>query len=303
MPPQAPAAVKPQVSQPEAVKPAAAKARPAPAEAPPPARTYAPGDLICGQCGEGNTPNRRFCRRCGTSLEAAVVAPTPKVSWWKRIFGRKKAVLAAGERPAQGHGSRTAPKPSAVGKVIKIIIALAVVAGIVAAAGPYRKTVENKVKSVTSSIRKKVSPHYNLVTPLNASSTSSVPTHLAAQAIDGHTNTWWQAQASPKLGVGVSMFILFSSTSQQPVNLDRVNVFSGIGATFVAEPRPKSVLISYSNGQSDTLTLKNQPDAQLLTLEHGHGIRGVTITIESVYPSSSGGTSVAISELEFFTKE
>lgn len=296
--------MKPQAAQPEAVKPAAAKTRPAPAaEAPAPPRTYTPGDLICGQCGEGNTPNRKFCRRCGSSLEAAIVVPVPKVPWWKRIFQRKKATLAAGERPAHGHGSRSARKPSVVGRVLKIILALAVVAGIVAVAGPYRTTVENKLKSVTTSIRKKVSPHYNLVTPLSATSTSSIPGHLASQAIDGHTNTWWQAQPSATLGVGVSMSILFAPAPQQPINLDRVNVFSGIGATFVAEPRPKTVLITYSNGQSDTLTLKNQPDAQLLTLDHGHGIRGLTIAIESSYPSSTGGTSVTLSELEFYTKQ
>lgn len=289
--------------QPEAVKPAAAQARPAPAAQPAtPARTYAPGDLICGQCGEGNVATRKFCRRCGTSLEMAQVVPTPHVSWWKRIFGRKKSALAAGERPAHGHGSRVARKPSAVGRVIKIIVALAVVAGIVAAAGPYRKTVENKLKSVATSIRKKVSPHYNLVTPLAATSVQSAASNPASLAIDGHSNTWWQAKPSPSLGVNDTMSIAFAVAPQQPVNLDHLKVYSGIGAAFVSEPRPKSMLITYSNGQSDTLTLKNQPDPQDLTLTNAHGVRGLTITIESVYPSSSGGTSLAISELEFFTK-
>ena len=34
-----------------------------------PTRRLRPGDLICGQCGEGNPPVRRFCGRCGDSLD------------------------------------------------------------------------------------------------------------------------------------------------------------------------------------------------------------------------------------------
>lgn len=48
------------------------------------------GDLTCSSCGEGNSANRHFCRRCGTKLPMAEPAPasssvTP-LSWWRRLL-------------------------------------------------------------------------------------------------------------------------------------------------------------------------------------------------------------------------
>jgi hypothetical protein len=58
----------------------------------------APGELICGRCGAGNSRERHYCRRCAASLhEAAVVPPLP---WWRRLASpRPKAPLPAGTRP------------------------------------------------------------------------------------------------------------------------------------------------------------------------------------------------------------
>lgn len=57
-----------------------------------------PGDLVCGRCGAGNSPERNFCRRCGASLAEAVVAPRPP--WWRRVFSSPpKRAPVAGTRP------------------------------------------------------------------------------------------------------------------------------------------------------------------------------------------------------------
>ena len=69
-----------------------------------PSRKINPGDLVCGGCGEGNDPERNYCRRCGTPLAEATVART---RWFRRRPKRSKKVVAAGDRPGRGGvGSR-----------------------------------------------------------------------------------------------------------------------------------------------------------------------------------------------------
>lgn len=56
-----------------------------------------PGDLVCGECGAGNKPTRKFCRRCGHDLTDAPVA---RVSWWRRLVHRSpRPGPVAGTRP------------------------------------------------------------------------------------------------------------------------------------------------------------------------------------------------------------
>src|SRR5699024_1222381 len=89
-PPAVPAPVKPQAPKPRR------HVEPARTEEPPPA----PGELICGACGAGNAPHRKFCRRCGATLEDAPVQG--KAGWWQRRRQRRaarRAGPAAGTRP------------------------------------------------------------------------------------------------------------------------------------------------------------------------------------------------------------
>jgi hypothetical protein len=302
--PAAPAALTaraPAAAQPTAVKPAAERPRPAAKGPAPPTRTIEPGDLICGQCGEGNNPSRKFCRRCGTTLVAAVVAPP--LPWWKRIFHGKKKVVAAGERPGRQGGARAgAQGPSVVGRIFKLLVALIVAAAAIGAVGPWRSTLLHRGKSLFTSARKNVAPSFNLVTPLGAAAGSTLAGHPANLLIDEIKTTYWAAAPSPTGGVGQFIGITFALPKQPAVNLDRINFFSGVADNFASQPRPSEVLVAYDNGQSDDLTLKNQPDVQALTLNHGQAVRGLEIIIKGVYPSSSGGQSVAISEIEFNTK-
>ncbi len=91
----------PAAGHPGAQQPARARMQPKPRAALPPPEPLNPGDLVCGNCGAGNTPSRNFCRRCGDDLAAAEVA---KVPWWKRVFRRRAKATVAGTRP-RGTGS------------------------------------------------------------------------------------------------------------------------------------------------------------------------------------------------------
>ena len=106
------------------VPPAAAQPPPPPAPAPsaavvferpaglseqaaPGPETAAPGDLVCDVCGAGNAPTRRFCARCGSSLDGAEVAT-----------GRRRgAEVATGRRrwerfiPKRWRGRNSMPPP------------------------------------------------------------------------------------------------------------------------------------------------------------------------------------------------
>ena len=74
----------PMSRRPTSVAPTVARPRPAARAMEAPTRRH-PGDLICGQCGEGNDPTRHFCRRCGNSLDEAIAVRLP---WYRRFFNR-----------------------------------------------------------------------------------------------------------------------------------------------------------------------------------------------------------------------
>ena len=91
---------------PEAQRPQTPLPRPKVAKQPP-SRKINPGDLVCGGCGEGNDPERNYCRRCGTPLAEATVART---RWFRRRPKRSKKVVAAGDRPGRGGSGRDAAR-------------------------------------------------------------------------------------------------------------------------------------------------------------------------------------------------
>jgi hypothetical protein len=59
-----------------------------------PSRTALPGDVACEECGEANPPDRRFCLRCGASLESAVPAAPRRSSLRPLAWAVAAAVIA-----------------------------------------------------------------------------------------------------------------------------------------------------------------------------------------------------------------
>jgi len=289
-----PASVQPAPTQPAAVQPAALRPRSAPKPAAaPPTKRLRPGDLVCGDCGEGNDPVRKFCSRCGQSLSTATVAATP---WYRRLIPHRKAkVLAAGERPKRRSGSGFN-----FGAVVRwgrnIVVAAVVLGGIAYGAIPgFRDTVNSKVNGVIQNFTAKTgSP-----TPVHASSvtaTSSITGHEANLAVDAFSNTYWAAPLSkdphPKLTVGFS----------PAVNIDVLLFISGNTANELSEPRPKELHIVFSNGVSQNVTLADEATSQQFNINGATNVTGVTIQIMSVYASTSGN-AVALSDVEFFGRQ
>ena len=87
-------------------------------------------------------------------------------------------------------------------------------------------------------------------------------------------------------------------TFGRPTDLDYLLVTSGAGPDFGRTGRPKAVRLTYSDGTSEDLVLKDDPRAVGYET-HGYSVSWVSLRVLSVYPSRQN-TWVAISELEPF---
>jgi hypothetical protein len=103
------ATTSPSSPSPPSLRPQAPTRPEAKASRVPPSRDLQQGDLVCSVCGQGNNPARRFCARCGTSLE------------------NTQAVREKWSHHSVGHRSRRRPRISwIVGAVIAVALVVAV---------------------------------------------------------------------------------------------------------------------------------------------------------------------------------
>jgi hypothetical protein len=288
-------AAQPVAVQPAAIQPAvlAPRTPPRPAAAPP-SKRLKPGDLICGQCGEGNEPVRKFCSRCGQSLATAAVASTP---WWRRIIPHRKAkVLAAGERPG-GKGARGGFHLGGLVRIIGYVVVAAILLGGLAygAVPGFRDKINNWVTSVEQNFSGTVAAP----TPVHATSvtaSSAIAGHAGSLAVDAFSNTYWAASLTsdphPVLTVGFS----------PKTNINVMLFISGNTANELSEARPKVLHIVFSNGASQNITLVDNGNSQQFQINGASGVTSATIQITSVYPSTSS-TTVALSDVEFFGRQ
>lgn len=277
------------------MKPAAPRTRPTPQVKEPPSRAFKAGDLICGQCGEGNDPARKFCRRCGNSLVEADVVVV-KDPWWKRIFGRKKEPVAAGERPfKQKRQKRKRGRLRRILRIAAIVIVLVIAVG---AIGPWRDTVFEKAGGIFSSVRQTVAPKYEPVRPTGAEATSSAADHPPLASIDQLRNTYW-AEGAPGKGEGQTLILTFDV----PAEIARVGFTPGASAKpeeFVAKGRPKELHLVFSDGSSADISLEDKAEFQDFDVV-AKGVTRVEVQIVSVYGSLQS-EDCALAEVEFFTK-
>jgi hypothetical protein len=295
-----PDAVKPGAVQPEAVKPTAVKSRPVAKQKVAPARVVNPGDLVCGQCGEGNDPGRRFCRRCGASLQRAVVFTLPWYKrWWRRLTTRK--TRAAGDRPRNRRraigGSGPGWLTSTFLKVLGIAIVLLVLLTII---GPWRHRIRSDISSDYHRIFNDVHYSYNPLHPVLATATSAAPGHPASNAIDGASNTSWQTNTRES-GVGQSLTIRLAVSS----NMDKIGFLNGDQDTpqaYLTQARPEKIHLTAAGKHAYTkdLTLKDTANFQTFSIG-AKGATSLVLTIDSVYPSDQGKRA-AITEVELFVK-
>lgn len=277
-------------------KPEPSKNRPAPVASPAaPTRQIRPGDLICGQCGEGNDPVRKFCRRCGTSLQEATVVPVPPVPWWKRLFTRRRKALQAGQRPGRGGVGDTAERAGAVGETTKRVAGLVtklILAGAVVVGGiiGIPKLVD-LVKGLNTSTER--------IYPKTVSATSQARRHGADLLADKKTDTYW---AEAVRGNGENQTVTFAF--DQPFHLVALGFY--IQAQGTDQPRPERILLSFYDSSGKLIEakahrLKDTHEFQSLKVNAREVVR-VALRILSVRPPVNGrGSVTSISEVEFST--
>jgi hypothetical protein len=278
----------PAASQPAATKPAAPKRTTKPIEKTKPTRRLQPGDLVCGQCGEGNAPERKFCSRCGESL---AIAETVKRKWWQRFLPKKKS--------GANHPSKASVKAkrglsaSTVAAIRKVVTVLAiVVAFALALVPPFRAWANDHiVQPVKDKWHDFATQEFD---PVNPSGSSSVPDSAdRLYAIDLNDDTFWVAPGGGE--------VVLTLTFTEPVDLDRALIQNGARDQFSTFSRPHQLHLVFDTGKSDDVELKDQPDGQKVTIHNGQGITSVEIHVASTYPAI-GNPDVAITEIELFTE-
>lgn len=263
-----------------------------------------PGDLICGQCGEGNDPSRHFCRRCGNSLDEAIAVRLP---WYRRFFNR---IFGVRTREAGWRPQRVGP-PNVMGmvwRIIRLAFAALLIVAVLAFVliPPFREGIISRVTSAVTTVRKAVLPKYDAVYPTGASASTSTAGHLPNLAIDKFINTYWAARAGDP-----SPFLKL--TFPEPVDLAEIGFDSGAAGTtpaddFLAQPRPHTVHLVFSNGITKDLTLKDEDpkvakNAQFYAIDVKN-VTFVEIHIMSVFaPAGASPSAVAIAEVEFRVKD
>ena len=178
------------------------------------------------------------------------------------------------------------------------MIQVVVVAALVGAVVGYAVVPDwrDGVNSFISSIRRTVAP--NLVPVLTAGQATGpgIKGHPAQSAFDGFNNTYW---AAPVTG-GATATI--SASFSPPTDIAKILITSGAVPDFEGSPRPHDITVELLDASgavvaSKDLELKDVKDPQSFDVS-AKGAATFRLTVKSVY-ASSGGTNVAITEVEF----
>ncbi|KAA2258799.1 zinc ribbon domain-containing protein [Solihabitans fulvus] len=283
--------------QPEALRPQEQRRRPHVVVKSAPTRRLEPGDLVCGDCGEGNPQTRKFCSRCGASL---VDAESVRRRWWQRLLPRRGAkVRKAGERPKRGRNRGKSKLGKALGAVFPAIrkfvaVALILVGIAYGLFAPFRGWVNEQVVAGRQNIEWILFGKFDPVHPTGVKAAVQLADHPGAAATDGLTNTYWAAPVN-----GAEPALVF--TFDHPVNLDRAIIRSGASGDFQAQHRPQKLHLVYSTGKTHDVDLSDSPDPQEIQLSDGAGVSSVEIHVVALYRSMTG-SAVAVTEIELFQK-
>jgi hypothetical protein len=283
-------------TQPDAVAPQEAQLKAPAVRRQAPTKKLQPGDLVCGECGEGNNAARKFCSRCGTSLAEAEIVKTP---WWRKLLPKGGAkVRKSGERSkrrGRGGKSKLGMAVSATFRVLRRIVSVALIlAGIAYGMfAPFRGWVNEQAAEAKGTFERIFFPQYAPVSAAEAPVASvALPDHPANMAVDSASDSFW---AAPVDGVEPNMVVKFDRS----VDLAKIIVHNGDGADFKATHRAQKLHLVFSNGTTTDVSLQDRPDPQTLEIENGEGIDSVEIHVVSTFKSVTGVT-LAISEIEFF---
>lgn len=272
--------------QPGAVRPGAAVPKP---RRPPPTTVREPvdhGDLVCGACGAGNKPVRKFCRRCGRELVDAVVAKAP---WWRRLLRRRRS-LVAGSRPGRARLHR----PSRTGLAVVVLVLL----GLAVAAFSLRDSIVGVYDRVADRVIGSEPFHPAM------SASSSARGASAARANDGKSNRFW-APASTTRVRGQYLDAEFDT----PVRLLHLVVTPGVSTKepeFLASGRPTALRLSVVDGSGEVrrelLELPDTAGGRTFDVVYDD-VRRVRLSIVDFEQGSRQATRVGIAEVEFYGRD
>lgn len=282
-------------AQPEAVVPQEAQKKPPQVRRQAPSRKLQPGELVCGECGEGNNATRKFCGRCGTSLADAVVVKTP---WWRKLLPRRGAkVRKSGERPrrrGRAGKSRLGLAFGATFKVLRRVVAIVLVLAGVAYGlfAPFRGWVNERAAEAKGAFERTFFPTYAPVSAGEAPVASlGLPDHPPDDVVDGNWDTYWAAPigvAEPNVTVKFD----------RKVHLAYIIVHNGDSAAFKETYRAAKLHLVYSSGKTTDVNLADRPEPQTIELEDGEDVTGLEIHVVATYKSTTNSI-LAISEIEF----
>jgi hypothetical protein len=279
--------------QPPEVEPQQAKPRPAAVRQTRPAAKLRPGDRVCGECGEGNLPTRKFCSRCGESLASAAVV---KVPWWRRLRRRRgPRTAAAGARPGRPGDSRgkqvlRTTLRRARTTITVLLVTFTVLSGFYP---PLRSYVVQQASTAKQKIRGLADSALAPVRPATVQGSKSAAGHPPKAAFDTYTNTAWMAAWNEKSPPTLTVQL------DHAVALRKLIVSNGDPKNFAGTIRPATVELSYSNEKSELITLGDSPEPQQIALHDAIGVDKFTITVVTVYPAQDA-RDLAVSEIELF---
>ncbi|MFN8518213.1 MAG: hypothetical protein U0667_02220 [Chloroflexota bacterium] len=223
----------------------------------------------------GNDPQRRFCRRCGASLEQAVVAVPMRVPWYRRLFRRGSPErYQAGERP-RSMAERGRPRRPILG----YLVGFALLALIVGAIGSYVAVpdVHDQVDRTVADLKRQLMPELSDVHP-----------SASNDAVDDDKGSWWTGEGSEP-----DMTLRF----RPAVDLGGLVVHGGANQDAFLEFRRPLRLRLEAGDQSVTVDLADTSDAQTMRIDLRDVSRLRVIVEEAT--GTPRDAPVAIRELEF----
>lgn len=270
-------------------------------------RRLQPGDLVCGQCGQGNPPTRKFCNRCGEELSTAEVV---QAKWYSRLkfWRRRPNTVDAGARPGRQGAPRDkkAATYSAYRKMRAVAVSILLVMAMLYVIVPGLRTNVNRVVSPpVDGVRNWASEKWHGLTnttetipPFSADASSALRGHPADLAFDDVTNTYWAAPWTPKN----EPFLGIRYKEAQTLVAVVVHPGAQDGDSAAQFLRPAELVIRYGSGVTDTVAVPPDGDAITVTLSNASTFRAARITVSKVYPKE-GLKNVAISEIELKRKK
>lgn len=283
--------------QPDAVSPQERPRVAPPPRRQPPSRRLRPGDLICGDCGEGNDQIRKFCSRCGASLLQAEQVKTP---WWRKLLPRRGVKRRkSGARPKSGGRGRTPVSKflrTFIRGLRRVLVVVIFLGGVAYGVFPaFRAEVNDRAVGVKETAETKIFGEYLPVNPVDIAATAELADNPGQLAVDGFFDTAWKA---PVDGEDPALVLDFG----RKVDLARAILRNGTSDGFQDSHRVERLHLVFSNGKTTDLILKDAPDPQQLDIKNGKGVTGVEIHIIRTF-NSVDGTDVAFSEIELFEKK